>query len=763
MKRSTILLSALALVGSVACNKAVHEEVSPFYDPETNEVVTDFVFNVATSPQTRQSSGAVQASASDAFRGISNAQLMSYSLETAGKTLAADATADKVYDLATVLAPGTLGENNSRRVLEMSLPLRTNTLLFYGKAPYGDAYGGFSNVYDCYGHMDAYSIGSAAGSTSFQIGSRLSDENYVKLRTVENMIAGIETLLLNHFIPAGTVISAAAYPAGFPASTYGYTVTIPTGGIYWSMYDDASGNSPIDTGHDRHPLEDKLRNLYRQLTTIRSAAPPEGVSELRAASGEAVLRMAKDLLMVLDEIRLAQPTCEAETVAKYLANEVYTRMTTKYYIVSREGESIGNVSFAEQSTIANAILSDEEQAYKPTGAMPADFAWPTAAQIQAIADIDPLDFPFNFNLPRGATHIAYDAATRYFYYPQTFNTSDMGGAAIAGDTYNAKSYYYPAELMYFGNSPIRTSSVDKKTSDYPNGSGQAATRWENDASWSADWNGNQVSSSTRSVAMKYDIQYGTAMLSTRVKYSSEVAGNLYLLDNNHAVQKFWNPSITDTEEPDHHIPVSATSFKVTGLLIGGQPKAVGWDYLPVKVDGSYKFGFVYDKAIPAASQAIPVNGASEPNYTMVLDNFLAAGESAGIYTPAEHQSKVYIAVEFLNNTGSDFYGNGNLIRDGGYFYIIGCLDPAADGLAAISWPTDRPVPPYKADGSSQEVTRVFIQDFMTKVTFTLGPKSLQSAYLTVPDLRSSSMSLGLSVDLNWETGLDFGEVILGGN
>ena len=222
-----------------------------------------------------------------------------------------------------------------------------------------------------------------------------------------------------------------------------------------------------------------------------------------------------------------------------------------------------------------------------------------------------------------------------------------------------------------------------------------------------------------------------------------------------------NPEFTvniPLEEPDNSITVDGNSFKVTGLIIGGASKAVGWDYLPVKVGDAYQYGFIYDKAIPAVSQAVPT---TTPNYTLVLDNFLAASETDGIYTPAAAQQKVYVAIEFQNKTGRDFYGNANLIPVDGYFYLIGCLDPDKPGLASITWPTDHPVPPYNDDGTSQQVKRVFIQDFMTTATFKLGPNSLKSAYLTVPDLRSTSMSLGLSVDLNWETGLNFEDVILG--
>lgn len=758
--KTKLCLAAAALLGLVACQRESVDPVNPTYNKETNEVVTNFVFNVSTSNSaTKQSSAAVQASSTDQFRGISNAALFAYKLPTDGKILAADDDAEKVYDLATVSAPGSITSENSRRVIEMSLPLMTNTLLFYGKAPQGTPYGGWDEN-ECFGLMEKYYIGKTKGSTNFKIGSRLSETEYQKFQTVENMFAGIQTLLLNHKVAGNTEILATAGPSGTGISKYGFDVTVPTAGIKWEQYADGA-NSPVETDHERYPLEDKLYTLFKQLTTIRSGAP---TNELRAGSGEATLRMAKDILQSLNEIRRATPMSAAEAVAKYFANEVYVRMTTKYFIPSTNdaGDVVTSASFAEQSTIATAFLSDAEQQYKPGSLVPSGFYWPTASQVADVASYDPAEFPFNFHIPRGATHLAYDSATKCFYYPQTFDTSAMGGTPGSGSSYNAKSYFYPAELMYYGNSPVRTTSKDKKVSDYPNGSGLETNHWENNASWGTEWNGTHVVAATRAVAMKYDIQYGTAMLATRVQYKD---GLDFLYDNNHKVQELWaGTTLPAAQEPDNHVPITSTTFKMTGLIIGGQSKAVGWDYLPVKVGSAYQYGFIYDKAVPEVAQTIPASGTNDNwNYTMVLDNFHAASVTDGIYTKEEHQDKVYVAIEFQNNSGMDFYGNGNLIREGGYFYLIGCLDPEAAGLAAISWPTDRPVPPYKADGTSQEVTRVFIQDFLTKATFTLGENSLHYAYLTVPDLRSSSMSLGLSVDLKWETGLNFEDVLLGGN
>lgn len=188
---------------------------------------------------------------------------------------------------------------------------------------------------------------------------------------------------------------------------------------------------------------------------------------------------------------------------------------------------------------------------------------------------------------------------------------------------------------------------------------------------------------------------------------------------------------------------------------------VGWNYLPCNAPNltTYQDGFVYDKAV--VNQMIPnaTTSASESNYTVVFDNF-----NASAYKNQQPQDKVNVALEFLNNSGVDFYGNHNLIRNGGHFYLIGTLDPNDENVEKFNWPTTGAiVPPYTSEGKSAKVTRIFIQDYKTTVTFKFGENSLKYAYITVPDLRSSSLTLGLSVDIVWQKGLVYKEVILGGN
>ena len=136
---------------------------------------------------------------------------------------------------------------------------------------------------------------------------------------------------------------------------------------------------------------------------------------------------------------------------------------------------------------------------------------------------------------------------------------------------------------------------------------------------------------------------------------------------------------------------------------------------------------------------------------------------------------MYVALEFVNNTGHDFYGRDNKIPNGGTFYIAGKLDPdqrpASETTATdagyknnkslgITWPTNYALPPYDTNGQTLKQRRVFIQDYMTIAHFVLNKNSLKNAYVTVPDLRSLQISLGMSVDLEWQTGLTF-EVPLG--
>ena len=737
------LLGATTFTGCSGSDDAVAENnINPNYDPVEQSVYAQFVFNVSTGNQatTRQSSAATQATTSETFRGINNAALFTYKLADDGKHLAAAAVADKYIDLGTPLASGTITNTNSHRVLEMSLPINTNTMLFYGKAPEGtassaEAEKGYS-AYDLYGHLDDYTLASSTGenagknisTANFELGKRMTTDNKAKYDEIKKLLGGVLTCIINTKIAGTNHVALGADHYGVDVATGDYPATIT-----WADYANANGTSPVETTHELYALEVKLAEVYKALTTIQTAQ-----GELRAGYGTAILHTIEDVWSVINSVQCATPFSKGEAVAKKLAELIHEEISLYFNgNVPMDGDNKGGavtgVKFRTVSTMVSTFNTDA--------------LWPTATHptVDGIENEDLSKFPTAYAVPSGAAHYDWKSTEKIFEYVTNYNTSSVGG----GSGFTVESYLYPAELLYFGNSPLRVSGTEHKEPTYPNGVGN----WKDDASWSADWvKDSHVVSTTRSVAMRNNINYGSALLKTTVGYKSAK-----LKDNNHAIQKAKDPSIGDNDEPDKEITVSATSFQLVGVIIGGQYKKVGWDFTP-KTTGNTQ-GYIYDKAIPEGANVIPAYNAtpaaSDPNYTLVFDNY-KAGETAA------NQDKVYVALELKNNTGQDFYGKHNLIRNGDSFYLVGKLDPTAitwSDLGQLS--TDHPLPPYNTDGTSIEIVRVFMQDFMTTANFWFDQNSLKQALLTVPDLRHSSLTLGLSVDMNWSTGITFDDVILG--
>jgi len=747
MKKSFIyaLLCAIALTGTTIFSSCSSSEdtadVNPNYNPETNEVVTKFVFNVSTGNEatTRQSSAATQATTSEMFRGITNAALFTYKQGEDGKHLATAEVANKYIDLGSPIASSAITSSLSHRVLEMSLPINTNTMLFYGKAPEGtpssaESAKGYS-AYDIYGHLDDYTLASNTGdnagkdisAANFELGKRMTAANKEKFEEIKKLLGGVLTCIINTKIANEDIVALSADNYGVAVATSDYP-----NGVKWSDYANNNGTSPVETTHELYPLEEQLANVYKALTTINVDG-----GELRAGFGTAILHTIQDVWSIVNHVQCATPFSKGEAVAKKLAELIHNRI--KGYFNGTVPTSGDNKGGTVTDVTFNASVSQMINTFAN------DTAWPTEAgtkpEIKTLITSENLaNFPMAYAVPSGAAHYAWKSETKTFEYVTNYSTASVGGAG----GFTVDSYFYPAELLYFGNSPLRVSGTEHKEPTYPNG----VDTWKTDGSWSADWvNNSHVVSATKSVAMKNNINYGSALLKTTVGYKT-----LTLKDNNHTIQKTRDPLLGDNDEPDSTITVTATSFQLMGIIIGGQYKKVGWDFTPKASDNSQ--GYVYDKAIAVGAEAIPAteNTSSNPNYTLVFDN----------YRSGEYQDTVYVALELKNNTGGDFYGKHSLIRNGDSFYLVGKLNPADKTWASlIQASNDHPLPPYDADGNTIQTVRVFMQDYMTTANFWFDTNSLHEALLTVPDLRHSTLTLGLSVDMNWSTGLTFDNIILG--
>ena len=736
-------LSAIAFTGAVsftACSSSddMAESNNPNYDPDTQTVYAQFVFNVASgsTATTRQSEAATQASSSltaEQFRGIDNSHVMCFINGVGdGNYLTTAATATKSFDMARVANSGTLSNTKSSRVLEMSLPLNTNTMVFYGKAI------DETNNYNTFGHLDAFHVEDNLASTYFQLGRRLTAEKKAEFQEIQKLLAACLTCVMG--VKRGTeAVSADDAPTGV---TNKYTFAIASNympDMRWkAYYKEKAGASktPLTptstTDIDAKPLEIKLYKVYKELTTIQTA-------ELRNASGYAIKEMVRNLWSIVNSVRCALPTNQEEALAKYMAHLIDQELR-KYFepeSVPNDGGSVTGVSIKSSKDLIDALSTDPywpEEATNASINKPGSSDFPIIYNDAHLVSSDKMgQFPGQYDLPQGSTHIHFDTEKSVFTYADEFNTSAVGNTQFTVD-----DYYYPAELCYFGNSPVRVSDKEHVVSDYPT----SVTTWNTDVttSWPSDWSVSHVKSSTRSVAMKNDINYGTSLLKTTVSYKT-----LSLQDNNKNIQlRDYGQS-----EENKTITVTDESFKLVGIIVGDQWPKVGWDFLPKTTgDANYRKGYIYDNQI-TNNGVIDAEDGSQANYTLVFDN----------YVSETTQPKVYVALELQNNSGVDFFGLDNMIPNGGNFYLIGELDPAGKvGPAKPEW---HALPPYDVNGTTT-VPRVFIQDHMTTANFKFDTYSLQHAYLTVPDLRSSSVTLGLSVDLQWSTGLTFDNITIGG-
>lgn len=316
------------------------------------------------------------------------------------------------------------------------------------------------------------------------------------------------------------------------------------------------------------------------------------------------------------------------------------------------------------------------------------------------------DFPADFNLPDGAVGVNYDGATKKWKFnsPENMNVNTINYANIT----------YPASLDYFVSSPAKARD-DAST-------GLSDEKWPAKDEWTKDnatWTGwdNEVKNTTRTIALEKAIQYGVA--------------NLELTINAKANSLEDNAKAKGGQVADQTVDVTGDKLVMTGVLIGGQPTKVEWNYEP-KTGTTFDLT-IYDKKMNGATTSaeginVPVKPtASTPNYTLVLDN--------NNNTSAK---SIYVAVELVNKTGIDFYGAEGMIPAGGKFYLIGKLDPT--DAATVGENPNR-------------VERVFLKDYTTKANLTI--KDLKNAYNVIPDLRSTAISVGLAVNLEWQNGITF--------
>ena len=694
MKKNLVyaMMSAIALTSAVsftgcASDDSASVDTNPTYDG--NNVRTDFAFSISSGKMGGTRMTAVNTlQADNSFLGIKDMYLFPFSLGKTGDVLNVPAN-----NTSTNISNGTgetAGKNfplgsltgitdaQSSKVYSLQLPVGTDNFLFYGTVDNSSV-----TEYTKRGALTS-TLTNTTGNTddiSFSLVNIHSDLN--------KDLDGNTTNDAKHIADLLSYIAQAEVKSAADAS-----VT-----IHWY---EAPSKATNDGNYST------LATLYNKFITI-------GNNEIRTGSSEAVLRTVLDLYVTAKAI----VSSVNDGDVKNLADNICERI--------KSGKMDNSVQSSSKVVIDETTNTDPAQ-------------WTASWNDD---DFKPNEkFPHNLLLPMGAAQLEYNTTSHTFSYKTSPIYAVYGDPEETVSGVALGSISYPAELIYFDNSPLRATDKYKTVDNYP----KTVADWDKGPSveggFSSDWSGTRVEPSTRAVAMQNNVNYGVALLEAKVQMAAGTASNM--IDNMKALNSFATNNQTD---------IDGTKFTLTGILIGGQPKSVGWDMtnpgLPTVDDNTnnkdvfdqviYDQDITFTTAIPVATSTTE-NNYSAPNYTLVLDNYTSGGT----------QKPVRFALELVNGSGKDFYGKDGMIPAGHTFYLCGELNPSGASYTPAS----------RGSGTDYRVTqeatpRVFVQDYKTIANITISDDALQKAYSSIPDLRATEVLFGLSVDLKWEAGITF--------
>ena len=307
---------------------------------------------------------------------------------------------------------------------------------------------------------------------------------------------------------------------------------------------------------------------------------------------------------------------------------------------------------------------------------------------------DAKDYPASIGLPDGAAVVRWHDDVHRFA-PET-ETNTM--ASIT----SISRYAYPAELWYYSNSRINTSTADDRKTYYT-----SKEKWA-DVLSQYEYTDGIVSPDTKAVAIKDPLQYAVAHLEIKLAKLTP--------DDSEATP--LTATLKDSKGND--VTVGNETFCLTGIIVGRQfPQ--DFKFTPKEPVSDLYECFAYDHHVKDGTNDIylcPGTGNTVSINTLLLQ------------TPSDTEHKeIPITLEFTNK-GDDFYGfNDGIVYKGTKFYLVGKIRPS------------------EGTGPDEAKGQVLTRDYTT--TLTMKVASLKDAYNVLPDLMSARLELGVQVEA-WE-------------
>ena len=316
-------------------------------------------------------------------------------------------------------------------------------------------------------------------------------------------------------------------------------------------------------------------------------------------------------------------------------------------------------------------------------------------------------YPANINLPDGSAAIKWNSVLKQKEGAEEGVMEEdkerSGFIALTTaenglDMNDQSRYAYPADLYYFANSRIRTSTVSQASHYTEVGSTNGDAGTKNNWNHVLSFYGTEdavIASTTRSVALTDMLDYAVSCLELQIKADGILEGGKHYLNEG-----------SQATENRICLEDNATSFPLTGVFVGGQ-FPVGFNFEPddgTTSEDTEHERIIYDNEVVSG---IYLNTSlTAANYTLALQSKI--------------NKPVNIVLEFANNSNKEFIGyEGGIIYPGTHFYLSGKIIPALEG--------------------EDRFQRVFKRDHKTKLVITV--KSLANAYNVIPDLKSAQHDL----------------------
>jgi hypothetical protein len=320
--------------------------------------------------------------------------------------------------------------------------------------------------------------------------------------------------------------------------------------------------------------------------------------------------------------------------------------------------------------------------------------WATANEVTLTLPAHPDDIAgYPENLPDGAAVVAWNETTNKFE-PQTVTTTEVNINSL-------DRFVYPAELWYYANSRIKTSTKNQKDN-------YNLTKWS-DVLAKYETDNGVMDVNVRSVAIKEPLSYAVGCLQIGLVLGETLKD---------AGEPSKTITLSESKAASGETPAKSGTFPLTAVIVSGQ-REQAFDFTAKNTDNNELI--IYDNQIPAgismgdAIAEYPTTDTPE-KYVNTLVFQTKDGEN------------VRFALEFENNSGEDFTGCDGTVFAGTKFYLVG----------DIKVPTGQ---------TNDWLKRVFTKSYTTQGTVRIS--SLKQAYTYLPDLLDPRLEIGIKLVPNW--------------